>query len=241
MKDIYAGFSSDMAVTLVGITLRYLAHASFLIKTEDQNVYIDPSTKNTGLKKDAFGPADLILITHGHQDHFDKDLIKRIRKFGSPIIAPLNLKKEIKGGIVWDLSPGQFMKMVTSDGTIWATEAYNVKRLRPNGEPFHPKGFGVGFLLKLGEKRIYHAGDTDFIPEMEKLADANVDVALLPGGDTYTMDISEAAEAALTIKPKIAIPMHLKGGDPSLFKEKVESQSDIRVVILGEGEEYTLE
>ncbi|KXH76789.1 MAG: hypothetical protein AM326_06570 [Candidatus Thorarchaeota archaeon SMTZ-45] len=218
-----------------------MAHASFQIKTEDQNIYIDPSTKNTGLKKDAFEPADLILVTHGHQDHFDKDLIKKIRKMGSPVIAPLNLKKEIKGGIVWDLSPGQFMKMITSDGTIWATEAYNVKRFRPNGEPFHPKGFGVGFLLKIGEKRIYHAGDTDLIPEMEKLVDVGVDVALLPSGDTYTMDINEAAEAVLTIKPKIAIPMHLKGADPIAFKEKVESQSDTKVVILSEGEEYTLE
>jgi len=225
----------------LAITIRYLAHASFQIKTEDQNIYIDPSTKNTGLKKDAFEPADLILVTHGHQDHFDKDLIKKIRKMGSPVIAPLNLKKEIKGGIVWDLSPGQFMKMITSDGTIWATEAYNVKRFRPNGEPFHPKGFGVGFLLKIGEKRIYHAGDTDLIPEMEKLVDVGVDVALLPSGDTYTMDINEAAEAVLTIKPKIAIPMHLKGADPIAFKEKVESQSDTKVVILSEGEEYTLE
>ena len=218
-----------------------MAHASFQIKTADQNIYIDPSTKNTGLKKEAFGPADLILVTHGHQDHFDKDLIKKIRKLGSPVIAPPNLKKEIKGGIVWDLSPGQFMKMVTGDGTIWATEAYNVKRLRPNGEPFHPKGFGVGFILKVGNQKIYHAGDTDLIHEMENIADADIDVALLPSGDTYTMDLEEAAEAALLIKPKIAIPMHLKGADPTIFKEKVESQSDIKVVILGEGEEYTLE
>ena len=218
-----------------------MAHASFQIKAADQNIYIDPSTKNTGLKKEAFGPADLILVTNGHQDHFDKDLIKKIRKLGSPVIAPPNLKKEIKGGIVWDLSPGQFMKMVTSDGTIWATEAYNVKRLRPNGEPFHPKGFGVGFILKVGNQKIYHAGDTDLIPEMENIADADIDVALLPSGDTYTMDLEEAAEAALLIKPKIAIPMHLKGADPTIFKEKVESQSDIKVVILGEGEEYTLE
>ncbi|MFX1559784.1 MAG: MBL fold metallo-hydrolase [Promethearchaeota archaeon] len=225
----------------MGITIRCLAHASFQIKTADQNIYIDPSTKHTGLKKSDFEPADLILVTHGHDDHFDKKLIKDIRKLGSPIIAPPNLKKEIKGGIVWDLTPGQFMKMITSEGTIWATEAYNVKRLRPNGEPFHPKGFGVGFLMKLGETRIYHAGDTDLIPEMEKLAETEVDVALLPSGDTYTMDLEEAADAALIIKPKIAIPMHLKGADPAAFKEKVESQSDIKVVILGEGEEYTLE
>ena len=189
----------------MGITIRCLAHATFQIKTANQNIYIDPSTKHTGLKKNDFESADLILVTHGHEDHFDKKLLKDIRKLGSPIIAPPSLKKEIKGGVVWDLSPGQFMKMITSDGTIWATEAYNVKRFRPNGEPFHPKGFGVGFLVKLGEKRIYHAGDTDMIPEMEKLAEAEVDVALLPSGNTYTMDLEEAAEAALVIKPKIML------------------------------------
>jgi L-ascorbate metabolism protein UlaG (beta-lactamase superfamily) len=225
----------------MGITIRCLAHASFQIKTEDQNIYIDPSTNHTGLKKNDFEPADMILVTHGHGDHYDKKLIKNIRKLGSPVIAPPSLAKEMKGGIVWDLSPGQFMKMATSDGTIWATEAYNVKRFRPNGEPFHPKGLGVGFILKLEEKKIYHAGDTDLIPEMEGIHDADIDVALLPSGDTYTMDLEEAVEAALIIKPKIAIPMHLKGADPAIFKEKVESQSDIKVVILGEGEEYTLE
>ena len=226
----------------MGITIRCLAHASFQIKTEDGRiVYIDPSTKYTGLNKKDFEPADMILVTHAHEDHFDKKLLKDIRKLGSPIIAPPSLKKEMKGGVVWDLSPGQFMKMATSDETIWATEAYNVKRLRPNGEPFHPKGFGVGYLIKFGQKRIYHAGDTDLIPEMENLVDVDVDVALLPAGDTYTMDLDEAAEAALMIKPKVAIPMHLKGADPAIFKEKIESQSDIKVVFLGEGEEYTLE
>ena len=230
-------FGEDM-----GITIRCLAHASFQIKTEDGRiVYIDPSTKYTGLNKKDFEPADMILVTHAHEDHFDKKLLKDIRKLGSPIIAPPSLKKEMKGGVVWDLSPGQFMKMATSDETIWATEAYNVKRLRPNGEPFHPKGFGVGYLIKFGQKRIYHAGDTDLIPEMESLADVDVDVALLPAGDTYTMDLDDAAEAALMIKPKVAIPMHLKGADPAIFKEKIESQSDIKVVFLGEGEEYTLE
>jgi L-ascorbate metabolism protein UlaG (beta-lactamase superfamily) len=226
----------------MSITIRYLAHASFRIKTKDgRHIYIDPSTKYTGLNKKDFEPADMILVTHGHEDHFDKKLLKDIRKLGSPIIAPPNLKKEIKGGVVWDLGPGQFMKIATSEETVWATEAYNIKRVRPNGEPFHPKGFGVGFIVKLGEKKIYHAGDTDLIPEMENLYDADIDVALLPVGDTYTMDLEEAAEAALVIKPKIAIPMHLKGADPATFKEKVESQSDIKVVILGEGEEYTVE
>lgn len=124
---------------------------------------------------------------------------------------------------------------------IWATPAYNVKRHRPNGEPFHPKELGVGYLLRIEGKKIYHAGDTDLIPEMEKLSTTEIDVALLPSGDTYTMDIKDAAEAALIIKPKVVIPMHLWDKDPSPFKTEVESKSSIKVVILGKGNEYTLE
>ncbi|MFW9967802.1 MAG: MBL fold metallo-hydrolase [Candidatus Thorarchaeota archaeon] len=223
----------------MGITIRYLAHASFLIRIGDQNIYIDPSTKNTGLRNEDFGEADLILVTHGHQDHFDKKLIKKIRKMGSPIIAPKNLKKEAGGGIVWDLSPGEFMKMMFADITISAVPAYNVKRFRKPGEPFHPKDLGVGYVVKIDGKKIYHAGDTDLIPEMDDWWD--FDVALLPCGDTYTMDVEEASEAAIRMNPKVAIPMHTKDANPSIFREKVESASSTKVVILSKGEEYNLE
>jgi len=223
------------------VTIKYLAHASFQIRTDDQIIYIDPSTKGTGLKKDQFQPANLILVTHGHQDHFDKDLLKKIRKPGSPVLAPENLRKEMKGIIMWDLDPGNFMKMGDNSTTIWAVPAYNVKRFRSKDTPFHPKGYGVGFIIKVDGKKIYHAGDTDLIPEMEKMVDSEIDVALLPSGDTYTMDVKEAAEAALMIKPKVAIPMHLKGADPTVFKQDIESKSSTKVVILKEGEEYTVE
>lgn len=97
----------------------------------------------------------------------------------------------------------------------------------------------MGFVLTIGDKRVYHAGDTDLIPEMENLGE--IEVALLPSGDTYTMDLSEASEAALMIKPNVAIPMHLKSADPEVFKNNVESKSDTKVVILKEDDEYTLE
>ncbi len=222
----------------LAITIRFLAHASFQIRTEDQNIYIDPSTNRTGLKKDDFEPADLILVTHKHGDHFDPGLIKKIRKMGHPIIAPENCKKDAKGAVVWSLEPGTFMQM--GDGThIRAVEAYNVKRFRKPGEPFHPMDLGVGYIITIDGKRIYHAGDTDLIPQMEKLGE--IDVALLPSGDTYTMDMDEASQAAITINPKVAIPMHLKSAYPAAFKNKVESNSSTKVVLLGEGEEYTLE
>ena len=90
-------------------------------------------------------------------------------------------------------------------------------------------------MLKIEGRTIYHAGDTDFVPEMKQLGD--VDVALLPTGDRYTMDNVEAAEAALAIKPKTAIPMHTWDTDPRGFKKKVEAKSKISVIVLEKGEE----
>jgi L-ascorbate metabolism protein UlaG (beta-lactamase superfamily) len=230
-------------VICLSISIRYLAHASFVIKVGTQNIYIDPSTKDTGLRKDDFGPADLILVTHSHADHCDPDLVKKIRKGGKPIIAPESCRKAlIKAGVMWPLQPGEMMQM--GDGVlIRALPAYNVKRGKPSGEPYHPKDLGSGYLLTINGKKIYHAGSTDLVPEMEQLGKIprDVDVAMLPCDGTYTMDVEEASKAAMMINPKVVIPMHLRSADPKAFKEKVESKSSIRVVILQKGEEFTLE
>ncbi len=223
----------------MGITIRLLAHATIQVVAGNTNIYFDPSTKGTGLKDKDFSPADLILVTHGHDDHLDKGLLKKIRKGGNPIIAPDNLKKEIGFG-VFPVSAGSFMQLGSGEKII-GIEAYNVKRFRSPGKPFHQKGEGAGYVLEINGKKIYHAGDTDLIPEMELLAQRGIDVALLPAGDTFTMDVHEAAEAALLIKPKVAIPMHLKGADPQAFKKDVESKSSIKVAILAPGGLYILE
>ncbi|MGQ4912487.1 MAG: MBL fold metallo-hydrolase [Candidatus Thorarchaeota archaeon] len=221
----------------MGITIKFLAHASFQIIADGMTLYIDPSTKYTGLKDKDFTQVDYILVTHKHDDHCDPKLIKKIRKLGHPVIAPPNCKDAIKG-IMWDLPPGQFMQI--SDGPhVRAVHAYNITHTRPNGEPYHPKGFGVGYIITIDGKKIYHAGDTDIIPEMDTLG--MIDVALLPAGGTFTMDLEEAAEATKRIDPEVVIPMHLKGADPTGFKTSVEGSSSVKVVLLSEGEEYTLE
>ena len=119
-----------------------------------------------------------------------------------------------------------------------AVEAYNFKRFRSPGIPFHPKGLGVGYLLTIGSKVIYHAGDTDFIPEMKQLK--NVHLALLPSGDMYTMNNEEAAEATLTIQPVVVIPMHRKETSPDIFKSKIEAQSNVKVVVLKPDEQFVV-
>ena len=212
------------------ITIKLLAHASFEIKAENKIVYVD--LEEHGKPSDK---ADLILVTHSHPDHFDLSKIKKVRKEGTVVIAPADCVSKI-GGNIKTLKPEE---ETTVDGiTVKAVEAYNYKRFRSPGNPFHPKGFGVGYLIVVGGKTIYHAGDTDFIPEMRQVG--HVDVALLPTGDTYTMDNAEAALAAVDINPKTAIPMHHWNTNPEEFKKKVEASSKVKVLILREGEEYQI-
>jgi len=212
----------------MGVSIKWLAHASFQIKANGKIIYVDLEKYGEAIEK-----ADLILVTHSHTDHCDSDKIKNVRKKGTVIIAPEDCVSRI-GGSVKTLKPGE----ETSVGNIRvkAVEAYNYKRFRSPGKPYHPKGFGVGYLIMVEGKTIYHAGDTDFIPEMRQVD--HLDVALLPSGGTYTMDNAEAAEAAIAVNPKIVVPMHRWDTNPEEFKRKVEANSNIRVVMLREGEEY---
>ncbi|RLG56404.1 MAG: MBL fold metallo-hydrolase [Candidatus Hydrothermarchaeota archaeon] len=173
------------------VEVSWLGHASFKIKSK-LVVYIDPYAGEYDEK------ADIVLITHDHFDHLDKSKIELVKKDETITIAPEKGAEKLSG-YVRTVLPGD--KMEVKGVEIEATHAYNINK------PYHPKNFGVGYILTINGIRIYHAGDTDFIPEMKELRE-KVDVALLPIGGTYTMNVREAAEAAITIKPKIAFPMH---------------------------------
>ena len=209
------------------LSIKWLGHASFQIKAEGKTIYVDPYEGEYSEK------ADLILVTHSHSDHCDASKIQKVRKTETVIIAPEDCLSKI-GGSVKPLKPGE--ETTFGNVMVRAVEAYNYKRFRSPGNPFHPKGYGVGYLITAEGKTVYHAGDTDFIPEMRQLG--HVGVALLPSGGTYTMDNVEAAEAALAINPETAIPMHRWDTDPEEFRKKVEANSNIKIVVLREGEEY---
>jgi len=210
------------------VFIKYLAHASFQIKAEGTVIYVDLEKYGEVAEK-----ADLILVTHSHSDHCDPSKIKKARRDDTVIIAPEDCVSKI-GGTVKTLKPEE--ETTVKGVKVRAVDAYNTKRFRSPGKPYHPKQFGVGYLITVENKTIYHAGDTDFIPEMRQLG--HVDVALLPSGDTYTMDNAEAAEAAMAINPKTAIPMHRWSTNPEEFRKKVEANSNIKVMLLKEGEEY---
>jgi len=210
--------------------VKWLGHASFQIRADCKIIFIDPYEGSYVDK------ADLVLVSHSHHDHCDPSKIEQIRKRDTVIIGTADCASKIEGKIKV-LEPGEKTKV--GKITVQAVPAYNYKRFRSPGVPFHPKGSGVGYLITAGGKTTYYAGDTDFIPEMRELK--GVHLALLPSGGTYTMDNPEAAEAAVAIGPKVAIPMHVIDTDPNEFMERIESESEIKVVLLKPGESYQVE
>jgi L-ascorbate metabolism protein UlaG (beta-lactamase superfamily) len=215
------------------IYVKWLGHASFQIRAADKIIYID--LKKYGKVVETSEKADIILVTHNHGDHCSPPKIQKLRKKDTVVIAPKNCASRI-GGSVRTVKPGE--ETTVNGVRIETVQAYNIKRLKPSGKPWHPKGYGVGYLIKVEGKTIYHAGDTDFIPEMRHLK--NIDLALLPTGDKYTMDNAEAAEAGIAISPKTAMAMHTWDKDREEFKRKVETNSRTEAVLLQEGEEYRL-
>jgi len=206
--------------------VKWLGHASFLLKASGKNFYIDPYAGEYVEK------ADVILITHNHRDHCDSDKIKAIRRVDTLIVTSLDCSHGLAGNVV-SMSPGD--KKEIHGVKVEAVEAYNYKRFRSQSVPFHPKGTQIGFIVSAEGKRVYHAGDTDFIPEMREMRD--IDIALLPIMGRATMDLDEAVEAAVAISPKIAIPMHRRGASAEEFKDKVEAKSDVKVLSISERDE----
>ncbi|MFH1608021.1 MAG: MBL fold metallo-hydrolase [archaeon] len=195
------------------IELKWLGHAGFLIALrgvpfeEGKNskvIYIDPYNIRSGLEK-----ADLILITHSHYDHCSIADMQKIVKEGTRIVMPADCQSKIarfdnpvKMEII---EPGQNLNFGSVE--ISVMRAYNIDK------HFHPKDEEwVSYLIKMNDVLIYHAGDTDVIPEMQKLTGHKQGdkkfVALLPVGGRFTMSAEEAVEAAKIIRPTLAIPMH---------------------------------
>jgi L-ascorbate metabolism protein UlaG (beta-lactamase superfamily) len=178
--------------------VRWLGHAGFRLETTVGVVYIDPYRAPSG------PPADIVLITHDHFDHFSRDDLEKIVTKGTRAVAPASVAEQLRGPAI-SIAPGETVEHDRLEVT--AVAAYNTNKLDSDGKPFHPREAGwVGYVIGFEGERIYHSGDTDVIPEMDQAAGA--EVALLPVSGTYVMTAVEAAEAARRIGPQVAVPMH---------------------------------
>jgi len=203
------------------VTISWAGHSTFVIEGE-KVIYTDPYVMPSNPKK-----ADLILITHDHYDHCDVGKVRQIQKADTVIVTTPDCASKLSGNIKI-IKPGQ--NLTVDSVRIRAIPAYNINK------SFHPKSNNwVGFVFTVSGTTFYIAGDTDFIPEMKGL---KPDVAMLPIGGTYTMNIDEAVKATLAIEPKTVIPMHYNTfngieADPQEFKEKVNDKNpSIKVEIL---------
>ena len=175
--------------------IEHLGHASFRLSGEGAVVYVDPYKL-----KAAPHDATAVLVTHAHFDHCSPDDVRKVAADGTVVVAPADCREKLEGlgARFVAVKPGA---SVDAGGVpVKALAAYNV------GKKFHPKASGwVGYVVTVGGETVYHAGDTDVIPEMDGLAP---DVALLPVGGTYTMTADEAADAFARLGAKRGVPMH---------------------------------
>jgi L-ascorbate metabolism protein UlaG (beta-lactamase superfamily) len=189
-----------------GIKLSYLGHSGFVI-TNGKRIVIDPYNVSDGVEK-----ADLILITHSHYDHCSIKDITKLSKRGTVVVVPADAQSKITRVEEVEMQIIEVGDELEFDGVkISAVPAYNVDK------EFHPKSEGwLGYIIKMHNVVVYHAGDSDKIPEMSKLSgygkDGNKFVALLPVSGTYVMTAEEAASVASLISPNVAIPMHYGAG-----------------------------
>ncbi|MFL5825035.1 MAG: MBL fold metallo-hydrolase [Thermoleophilaceae bacterium] len=182
--------------------LDWLGHSGFRLRAGRSNVYIDPYRVAADAPK-----ADLILITHGHYDHFSPQDVELLSHNGTWLVGPAAVAERVAGQVI-SLRPGEVVDDELVRGVhVSAVAAYNTSKRDQSGNVFHPPDAGfLGYDLNVGGERLYHAGDTDVIPEMDDVA--GVDLALLPVSGRYVMTPGEAAEAARRIQPRLAVPMH---------------------------------
>ncbi len=226
-KNVLSEEAQDGKEKAMSVKIKWFGHASFKITSGSDVIYIDPWKI-----KESPHDATIVLVSHAHYDHYNTDDIAKVSSGTTKFIAPADVVKEQKGnGQV--LKPGQTIEV--NDVKITGVPAYNPAK------QFHPKSNNwVGFVIEVGGKRIYYAGDTDQTAEMKALK--NIDLALLPIGGKYTMNAEEAAEATKQFKPKEAVPYHwgdIIGGKADA--EKFAKSAGCPVKILSPGDEITLE
>lgn len=197
--------------------ISWIGHDGFQIKGS-KTVYFDPFEISGG------EPADILCVTYDHYDHLSIDDIAKIKKEDTVIVTEKNSAKSLEGD-VRVVIPGDTLEI---EGVkIAVVPSYNTNK------KFHPKDKGyLGFIVEMDGVKVYHAGDTDVIPEMREI---ETDIALLPVSGTYVMTAEEAAEAAMLIRAELIIPMHFgsivgSNSDAEIFKKLLEGKKEVMVL-----------
>lgn len=215
-KDVFKTSKGDLTITFIG-------HGTLMMELDGKIIHIDPVGRYadyTNLPK-----ADLILITHEHGDHLDLGAIEKVKKESTEVVLTKVCSEKYNGGKIMKNGDSRTFAGFKID----AVPAYNIKNVRSEGNPFHPKGIGNGYVIQFGDKKVYVAGDTENIPEMANLKD--IDIAFLPMNLPYTMTPEMVADAAKSFNPKILYPYHYGETDTGILVELLKNQNDTEVRI----------
>ena len=215
-KDVIGTSGGDLEITCIG-------HGSLMMSFGGRVMHIDPYSRVGDYS--AMAKADLILLTHDHSDHLDQKAIDAVRRADTLVVLPRVCADRVKGGKV--MENGDTLTLLGIG--VEAVPAYNIVHKRGDGQPFHPRGVGNGYVLNFAGTRVYIAGDTENIPEMQALQ--GIDVAFLPMNLPYTMTPEMVAAAARMFKPKILYPYHFGDTDPERLTGLLRDAPEIEVRI----------
>ncbi|UCD19275.1 MAG: MBL fold metallo-hydrolase [candidate division WOR-3 bacterium] len=211
-----AEFEKDVIETSAGdVEITFIGHGTLMFAFDGKTIHVDPWSKLADYTK--MPKADVILLTHHHYDHLDTAVIRQLRSDSTIIVLTELCAKTVEGGII--MKNGDEQAIMGFD--VVAVPAYNLVHKRDDGEVFHPKGEGNGYVLTLGDKRFYIAGDTENTPEMKSLK--NIDYAFLPMNLPYTMMPQMVADAVRAFKPKVLYPYHYGDTDTAKIVELMKS------------------
>lgn len=208
------------------LAIQFVKHGSIFFEFDGKVIHVDPVARMGNYE--SYPKADLILITHHHGDHLDMNAIEMIKKENTKIVLTQKcheMSENLSDIIV--MQNGDILNI--SQLEIEAVPAYNIEHKRENGDPYHVKGEGNGYLITFGNKKVYVAGDTENIPEMKNLK--NIDIAFLPMNLPYTMTPEMVAEAAKMFMPKVLYPYHYGKTDTSILADLLKAEKDIEVRI----------
>jgi L-ascorbate metabolism protein UlaG (beta-lactamase superfamily) len=214
--DIFKTTAGDLKITFIG-------HGSLLFNFKNLAIYIDPYGQLADFS--LMHKADIIFITHQHQDHFDSAAIEKLRQKNTHIF--LTAACQPVPAASRSLKNGDSLSEQGID--IAVVPAYNIIHKRENNVAFHPRGEGNGYVFTFADLMVYVAGDTENIPEMVGLK--NIAVAFLPMNLPYTMTPEMTAKAAQLFKPRILYPYHFGNTDPRLLPPLLADEAEITVRI----------
>lgn len=217
-------FEKDTITTSAGaLEVTFIGHGSLMLGFGGKIVHVDPYGQLADYGK--LPKADLILLTHDHQDHLDPASLQKVRTDKTVVLLTQKCAEQVSGGTIMKNGDVRTVMGIR----IEAVPAYNIVQKRPDGEPFHPKGVGNGYVLTFGTTVVYIAGDTENTPEMKALK--HIDYAFLPMNLPYTMTPEMVADGARAFKPKVLYPYHYGETDPSRLVALLKGSPEIEVRI----------